>query len=343
MCAGELFFLYVILYDVFMLREAILATISYYDGLEFPLTGFEVWRYLVNPQRLVKKDTVIEELTVLQVVEEVERLRQAGTLDEEFGMYTLAGRRELVGLRIENEKIAAQKWRLLRRRARWLQTTPWVRGIFVSGSMALGNTTSESDFDMLVIMQSDRLYLGRLFLSVLTSLMGARRTRYERVAPDKFCFNHYITTDKLGIEHESLYNAQTYAHLVPLQIDKTLSGRFFSANIWIHKYVYNFTPWLETVHREIQKNNVLLTIARAMEFILGNALGDWLEKQTRIYQQKRISLNPATHESGGRVVATDTELEFHPRSFERTVLDQYNALARRLKFSECEEGDSGLK
>ncbi len=325
-----------------MIREAVLSTISYYDGLDFPLTGFEVWRYLVSPQRLVKKETVIEEVSVVQILEELEKLHAAGLLEEEWGMYTLAGRRELVEERMSNEKIAAQKWRRLRRRAWWFQLCPWVRGIFVSGSMALGNTTRESDFDMLVIMQSGRLYLGRVFLSALTSLMGVRRTRYERIAPDKFCFNHYITTEKLTIEHESLYNAQTYAHVVPLMIDTSLSGRFFSANIWMHKYVYNFTPWLDTVYREVTENGALRSIARGIESCGDNLIGDWLEKQTRVYQQKRIAMNPATHESGGRVVATDTELEFHPRSFERTVLDHYNALAGRLKFSECKEEDSGL-
>src|SRR3990167_6715971 len=170
-----------------MLKDAVLATLSYYDTLDFPLTGFEMWRYLVNPQRLVRKKTVVGEFSLADIIKELDQLKKSKTLEEQFGFYMLAGRKELVELRLEREKIAAQKWRLLRRRARWLQLTPWVRGIFVSGSMALGNTTEESDYDLLVIMKAGRLYAGRLLLSALTSLMRSRRTRYEQIAPDKFC------------------------------------------------------------------------------------------------------------------------------------------------------------
>jgi len=325
-----------------MLKDAVLATLSYYDTLDFPLTGFEMWRYLVNPQRLVRKKTVVGEFSLADIIKELDQLKKSKTLEEQFGFYMLAGRKELVELRLEREKIAAQKWRLLRRRARWLQLTPWVRGIFVSGSMALGNTTEESDYDLLVIMKAGRLYAGRLLLSALTSLMRSRRTRYECVAPDKFCFNHYITVDHLRIEHESLYNAQTYTRLVPLIIDKKLAGQFFSANLWINKYVYNFSPWLETAHREIKESKILRAVAIGIEWVLDQTLGDYFEKPARSYQQNRIKNNPATYESGGRVVFTDSELEFHPRSFERTVLATYNALARRYSFSGSEESDSGL-
>ena len=325
-----------------MLKDAILATVAYYDVFDFPLTSFEAHRYLVNPKRLSRKTEAVGDILLAEVLNELDKLVESGKLFEKFGLYCLAERRELVEVRLEREKIAAQKWRRLRRRAFWLQLAPWVRGIFVSGSMALGNTTSESDFDMLVIMQAGRLYLGRLFLSALTSLMRSRRTRYQQVAPDKFCFNHFITIDRLTIDHHSLYNAQTYTHLVPLMIDKQLAASFFAANLWINKYVYNFAPRLETVHREIKISQILKFKARAVEWLFNNKFGNLLEKLARAYQQKRINENPATHTIGGRVIFTDTELEFHPQSFERTVLDHYNRLARQFKFSDLVEPDSGL-
>ncbi len=160
--------------------------------------------------------------------------------------------------------------------------------------------------------------------------------------PNKFCFNHYITTDSLTIKHESLYNAQTYAHLVPSAISPTLAGEFFAANLWINKYLYNFTPHQRVKRRRVLYNSFLRGISRVIEAAIDGTVGDLLEKLARAFQQKRIQSNPATHVPGGRVVYTNTELEFHPRSFERVVLDHYNAVTRRLAISMNPEADSGL-
>lgn len=326
-----------------MIQDAILATLAYYDGLDYPLSAFELYRYLINPQRLKSHIDGLEAISLKDIYETIEKLLNRGQIQEENGFYFLKGQTGLSALRLAREKISAQKWRLCLRRAYWLQLAPWIRGMFVSGSLALGTTSLESDFDVLVLVEPNRLYLARLFLSGVASLIGARRTRYETVAPNKFCFNHYLTTDTLEIKHESLYNAQTYAHLVPMMVSPTLAGKFFAENLWINKFVFNFTPHQQTIRRTVRSNRFLKGVARAIEFIGQGKIGNMLEQWSRQYQQKRISNNPATHASGGRVIYTDTELEFHPHSFERIVLDCYNETTRHLGVSMNPEPDSGLK
>ncbi len=330
-------------YTVVQISDAILATLAYYDGLDYPLSAFELYRYLVNPQRLKPNIEVVEAITLKDIYEAVEGLLERNQIQEENGFYYLRGRSGLSALRLAREKISAQKWRLCLRRAYWLQMAPWIRGMFVSGSLALGTASSESDFDILVLVKPSRLYLARLFLSGMALLIGARRTRYETIAPDKFCFNHYLTTDALRIKHESLYNAQTYARLVPMAINSTLVGKFFVENLWINKYVYNFTPHQQTIRRAVRPSVFLKGVARVVEFIGQGRIGDSLENWARQYQQKRITNNPTTHASGGRVVYTNTELEFHPHSFERIILDHYNSTTRHLGVSTNIESDSGLK
>jgi hypothetical protein len=58
--------------------------------------------------------------------------------------------------------------------------------------------------------------------------------------------------------------------------------------------------------------------------------------------QRRIHREPATHEKGGRIVADDRELEFHPHSFEAVALSRYNAALTRLGLGQYAERDSGL-
>ena len=326
-----------------MIQDAILATLAYYDGLDYPLSAFELYRYLINPQRLKPYIDGLEAISLKDIYEAVEELINREQVQEENGFYFLRGRTGLSALRLAREKISAQKWRLCLRRAYWLQLAPWIRGMFVSGSLALGTANSESDFDILVLVESKRLYLARLLLSGVASLIGSRRTRYETVAPDKFCFNHYLTTDTLHITHESLYNAQTYARLIPMMINPTLAGKFFAENLWINKYVYNFTPHQQTIRRTVRPSRFLKSIAKTIEFVGQGKIGDMFERWARQYQQERISSNPVTHASGGRVIYTNTELEFHPHSFERVILGHYNEVTRQLRVSINVELDSGLR
>ncbi len=325
------------------IEDAILATLAYYGGFDYPLSGFELYRYLINPQRLKPNIESIEVITLKDIYEAVDELLERGSIVQELGFYSLKGRTGLSALRLEKEKISAQKWRKCLNRAYWLQMTPWIRGMFVSGSLALETVNKESDFDILVLVEPGRLYLARIFLSGVASLIGARRTRYETIASDKFCFNHYLTLDALNIKHGSIYNAQTYAHLVPMMIDPALAGKFFAENLWINKYVYNFTPHQQTIRRTVRPNKFLRGVAKVIEFIFRGGMGDILERWSRKYQQERITANPATHAVGGRVVYTNTELEFHPHSFERTILEHYNKTIRHLGVSVNSEPDSGLR
>ena len=148
------------------------------------------------------------------------------------------------------------------------------------------------------------------------------RKKDEKVAPDKLCFNHYITDGHLYIPHESIFNAQTYASLKPAMIPNELIDKFYSSNLWLNNYVYNFHVQKEFVRRSVIPDRLFKILAGVGEIVLDSFMGDWTEARLKNYQQKLIAKNPKTHEGGGRVVFTDNELEFHPQSFEKTVIEK---------------------
>jgi len=324
------------------LRDPILATLAYYDILNVPLTLFEIHKFLISPSRF-SRIPVSEPITLGQINEEVQGLLKNETIQTKNGFYLLPGRQQLYNLRIEREKIAAEKWKKFLKITRWFQTVPYLRGIMASGSMALGSTDQDSDFDVLVIAASGRLYTCRMFLSLAASLFRARRKRFDKIAPDKFCFNHYITDNALAIRHESLYNAQTYIHLKPVFISNKLFEGFYASNLWLNKYVYNFRPANQFIRRSVRKSIILYSVAVLAEFISNNRLGDWLEGVLKNYQHNRIRSNPTTYEKGGRIIFTDSELEFHPHSFEGLAIKGYNTALKNLGIVPIEEEkDSGL-
>jgi len=325
------------------LRNSVLATVVYYDVFDFPLTLMEVFKYLINPARINRIIDGIGELKVIDVAEELDKLVGSQIIEEKNGFYFLAGRSDLFNLRIKRRKIADQKWKIFLRYCRWLSLAPHLRGIFASGSMALSNTEEKSDFDVLIIARSGRLYTCRFFLWVISSVLGFRRKKWEKIAPDKLCFNHYITDDALYVPHESLFNAQSYVNLKPAMIDSELVDKFYSSNLWLNNYVYNFSVSKNFVMRNTEPNKFFLTFAKFCEAILDSVPGDLIEGILRNIQQGRIEGDPVTYQSGGRVIFTDQELEFHPHSFEVKVLERYKlGLKKAGVISYIEEKDSGL-
>lgn len=360
-----------------IMRDSIFATLIYYDILDFPLTLFEIKKYLINPERdcegssRTKQDAEqvrgfvrdsqrasvsyginparfmvlpqpVGEISLGDIQKELEDLLNGNKIGQKNGLWFLKGRDILYEKRMEKDKIAAAKWKKFLRIAKWFAAVPYLRGIMAGGSLSYNNATENSDFDVLVIAKSGRLYTCRVFLSFVASFFRARRKRFDLVAPDKFCFNHYLTDGNLNIKHESLYNAQSYANLKPVLTGEELFKKFFGANAWINKYVYNFRPVDDFVLRKIKPSPVLVCFSKIAEKALNPFLGNWLERFLKYFQQKRIKNNPATYESGGRVVFNDSELEFHPRSFEKVLIEKYNAGLKKTGIIAQEEKDSGL-
>ena len=324
-----------------MLRNSIYATILYYDSFNFPLTLAEVYKYLVNPKRFsAKKDSLAVKVEALNIAVELENMARVGLIGHKNGFYFMPEKDDLYERRIEKDKLANRKWKKFLTIAKYLQLAPYLRAVLASGSLAANNPEPKSDFDVLVIIRSGRLYTGRLFLWLISSVLGARRGRFDVVAPDKLCFNHYLTDDNLELSHRSLYIAQSLANLRPVIVSERTLERFTASNKWTSSYCYNFRQ--TGSYRSVKPDKVLLTLARGGEMALNNIFGDLLEKMLRSFQQKRIKNNPATYESGGRVIFTNTELEFHPRSFERVVIDSYNRGLKKFGVSGIAEMDSGL-
>ncbi|OGN06658.1 MAG: hypothetical protein A2750_02295 [Candidatus Yanofskybacteria bacterium RIFCSPHIGHO2_01_FULL_45_42] len=324
-----------------------MATVIYYDVFDFPLTFAEVYKYLVNPKRLSlnlnqERFNLNEcnECNAIDIAEELEKMAKAGIIDHKNGFYFMPGREGLYEKRIEKDKLAGKKWKIFLRMAKYLQVAPYLRAVLVSGSLAANNSEPKSDFDVFIVIKSGRLYTGRLFLWLISSVLGVRRGRFDVIAPDKLCFNHYITDDNLELTHRSLYIAQSLANMKPVIIAGGILEKFVASNRWANSYCYNFRP--ATIYRNVRTNKVLLALAGTEEAVLNNFLGDLLEKILRAFQQKRIKNNPATYESGGRIIFNDKELEFHPRSFERTVINNYNNKLKKAGISNILENESGL-
>lgn len=321
------------------LRNSILATITYHDALNLPLTAFEIDKFLINPKRINQK---LGDFKLSNVLKQLESLEKKEIIESKYGFYFLSSRGKLANERINRQKIADKKWKLTRRAIKFLNMVPYVSAVFGSGSLAMNNTTDKSDLDVLIVVKNGRIWTTRFLISALLSALGVRRTKFHNIAPDKVCLNHYVTDTSLAIPYRSMYNAQTYARLVPILIrDESVTSNFKRENNWIKEYLANWTEDAEFHLKTLPADSKLKSIADFMEDVLDGKLGNTVEQYLKKIQLKRIENDPNTYKKGGRVTFDDMQLEFHPDSPERRVIDRYNKNLVLLGINSIEK-DSGL-
>ena len=225
-----------------------------------------------------------------------------------------------------------------------MQIIPFMKMVLVSGSLAMGNSKDESDIDLIIIAKKKRIWIVRTFVTLLTSILGVRR--HSNVTKNKICLNHYITDKSLRIPFESLYNAQSYLHLINIydsKEDKKLFRKFQEDNKWIGKYVSNYELSELGGFRSIKRSKILNSISKLSEFTLAGRAGDYLENALSKIQSNKIKKDPLYKKSGGRVTINNNQLEFHPDSHEANIIPEFNKRMKELKLFEFgEQKDSGL-
>jgi predicted nucleotidyltransferase len=331
------------------LEKSIIATICYYDTLDYPLTGFEIYKYLTNPSHKSlanqsridnrKYITNISFCEILDVLENSSELKKI--IQEKNGFYFLKSREKILPQRIKRQKLADQKWKKARKIIWLLQIIPYLRMIAISGSLALENTRKNSDVDLLIVTKAGRIWTCRTLITILITLLGKKH--YKGKTRDRICLNHYITDKSLRIPFESLYNAQTYARLVNVYENNFLFQQFQKENLWVKNYLVFWLNAKAGNLRMIKKNKILVSFAKFSEAVLNNRAGNLIENTLGKWQEKRIKADPLFKKPGGRITADKNQLEFHPESHEVRIVKKFNQKMRDLGLSElANQKDSGL-
>jgi len=272
-----------------LLEKSVLTTIIYYDVLDHSLTGFEVFKCLINPLHIVAQfeDLELEPIRKISYFDILNTLNNLSKyIQEKNGFYFLKGKSRLYEKRIKRQKFSDEKLRKAKRIVKWFQMIPYIKMITISGSVALDNAKKKSDIDLLIVVKHKRIWIAR--------------------------------TDKsLKIDFPSLYNAQTYVHLIPImQNEKNIYQKFVKSNRWINDYLFNYSKEFINYNKLIKEKKILKFIAKIQELILNTFIGSFLEWVLKITQGKIIKYHFEKNKKQGIVIADDFQLKFHPGSLE---------------------------
>lgn len=312
-----------------MLATQILATLKFFDLQEIPLTLLEVHKFLLAPPEVIldlttsrleiqSKIVIKKNLTysVSEIALEIENLRRKGDVESFLGYFTLKGSGYLVGKRLKNYGFGIQRERRISRFLPFCKFLPFVRGVAVGGSQAMGQEREGSDIDLLVFVESGFIWTARVFLSLFFQVFGVRR-HGQKIA-NRFCLNHYVSVGKKINADMNLYTAMEYGRLRG-EVFKVYTDEFRYVNKnWLNLVFPNFKLYQALFHVPEKVFGVQRFFEKMIVFFWGHKLEKTFESM-QIRRIKKEDLILVGHE----------ELSFHhPGKQKKLLVDFYGYLSK---------------
>ncbi len=214
------------------LATAILRTLKYSDHFGFPLTLKEIHLRLYSS----------EPCSLERVFGTLKSMLKKDTIFRTGDYYHLPGRSSLVARRHKRTQLSSPHLVRAKSLSGRLARIPGVYAIYLTGSLAMHNSSQSSDIDFMIITRPGRLWTTRLLLTLYTSILGLRRTPHSKHNTGKLCLNLYLSPSSylLPPDRRSLYTAYELIQAIPLHDPHNTRSALLFANSWISSYLPNF-------------------------------------------------------------------------------------------------------
>jgi hypothetical protein len=257
--------------DLSPLSLAILHTVVYADIFDYPLSLYEIQRYLTSDTASI--ETVSALLQDGSIV--------PGLLNRMGEYYVLRGREKIVSTRKRRKQIASHLWLEAIRFGRMIASLPFVRMVSVTGSLAMNNVEENGDIDYLIVTANDHLWFCRLLVLLVVRLASWRGVN--------LCPNYIISERALKITPQSLYAAHEFAQMVPLSgMDVYQQMRIL--NSWVKDYLPNADGIPAAVADQSVRSESVSWLRTMLEAILMTPLGTWLERWEMNRKIRKLSM-----------------------------------------------------
>jgi hypothetical protein len=269
------------------LKTAAIDTLGYFEFFQHALFVEEVHKYLSLAA------------TLEEVNDSLVLLKDEGSVFEKQGLWALNPQH--IQLRLKNVRRNKRMMRVAKRMGKFIHWFPYVRGVYLSGSLSKsGITSSADDIDFFIITKAERVWAAKFLLIAFKKIFLLGSEKY-------FCINFLMSETELGLKKKNVYVATEAASLVPLT-NPNLLGHFFKANPFIQAQFPNF---------ESPSAGALKPSAGVVERMLEWLIGDYLEKKALSMFTAHVRENKR---EGGYYLTSQEVSAFFPDSVEDQLL-----------------------
>ena len=288
--------------DKTRIAQSILKKLIYFDIFSHPLLPEELISYCNYPN-----------LTKTEGFQIIDELISKNLLRFYNGFYYLGNDSSIIAKRTEANNLASLRMKAAKKYAWLISKFPYVRAVFISGSLSKNVMKPDSDIDFFIITKPSRLWLCRASLTIFKKIfLGNSRKN--------FCLNYFIDSNSLEIPDKNLFTATEIAFILPM-FNYSLYMKFMAANKWYQKEYPNMPARPKEIEIKPSRLSVLL------EFLLNNPIGNQLDqlsfsvisgfwrKKFSQFSNERFSLNLRSLKNISK---------HHPNAFQEKVLNSYS-------------------
>lgn len=284
------------------LQRQVLSSLLYYEIFSYPLQADEIRNHL----------SVSLDSSALLL--ELNALIKTGFLFECKGYYSTQDQPEWVEERIVRGERAKRFIKIAYRMGRWIASFPFVKGVYVSGSLSKKWVTEDGDIDYFIITKTGRLWIARTLLVLFKKVFLFNSHKY-------FCVNYFVDEDHLEIEEKNRFTATEIVTLLPIA-GKSAFKDFLAANDWVKQHFPHYPEAELDPVLKIPKRS----FGKALQVLMPGKLGDWVDRRflklTLSVWKKKFNHLEADHFEVA-LKSRQYVSKHHPNHFQERVLSAY--------------------
>ena len=286
------------------ITKKVIATLLYADIFGYPLNSKEILQGHSD-----------ESINQSDINEALDTLCSKNILFEKDGLYSLQDSDKIFEDRIHKNYLAKKYLNRGIRISKFISLFPFVRGVFLSGSISKDCMDEDGDIDYFIITAPNRLWLARTLLISFKKIFLFNSYKF-------FCLNYFIDTEHLEIEEKNLYTATEIVTLIPTS-GKECCKLFLASNQWVNKYKPNFP---NRNFEALPDSNKYL-FKSFMEWILNGKIGSWLDQyfqNVSVSFWKKKFKHFDKEEFNHAIKSKDYVSKAHPNNFQKRVLEAFD-------------------
>ncbi len=295
-----------------LLKENIIRTLLYYDIFKHPLNRYEIFSLL--PQNSISKSDLIRTLE--------ENLNSQVSSKDNF--YFIGQNENYIELRKFRESYSKKSWKLARAVTHLIKRFPFVRAVFVTGSLSKNSSEPDSDLDFMIVAADKRLWICRTLLMLFKKIFLFNSYKF-------FCINYFVSESSLTIEERNIFTATEIIY-IKSTFNSCLMNKFLESNLWIKNYFPNYKtgdPYFNSSGVKINDRKSFMQ--KMFEIFFMGKPGDRLdkyfrEKTVQHWKNKYSHFNEKEREQMFK--STISVSRTHPGNMQKVILNNYR---ERLK------------
>lgn len=303
------------------LEKAIIDTLAYFDIFDYPMTEFEIWKFLYFENKPDRNFTYSE---VRKILLENEYLKTK--LNFKDGYCFIKGREYIIQSRRRRYGYAERKYMKVMRVIKVLRFFPFIKMIAVCNTLAFNNSRREADIDLFIVTKHNRIWQSRFWVNGVLKIFKMRPSQEK--SQDTICSTFFtdeenLNLQKLCINQDDIYLKYWIKQIVPIY-DEGVYDKFSKANNWIGGNLPNMIKIMTPSRRRVKN----LKFCKMVINILASFCPENIFKnyQMKIMPQGLKDLsNIDTH-----VIINDHMLKFHDNDRRQIFLDKWLIRRKQL-------------